>query len=140
RYNPSGSALVYATYLGGSGNDGARGVAADAQGRAYIVGDTGSTNFPLQDPIQPAFGGWQDVFATVLNPTGSAFVSSTFLGGTSLDQGSSVALYNNAAYFTGRTLSPNFPTVNPIQPSRNGGFDIFVAIISHQPPATPTPT
>ena len=54
KLNPAGSALVYSTYLGGSGDDDGHGIAVDAAGNAYVTGDTSSTNFPTANPLQAA--------------------------------------------------------------------------------------
>src|SRR5438034_10003576 len=60
--------------------------------------------------------------------TGSALVCSTYLGGSSGDEGNGIAVDPAGnAYVTGRTDSPNFPTVNPLQPAFGGGSDAFVA-------------
>jgi uncharacterized repeat protein (TIGR01451 family) len=70
KLNPTGSALVYSTYLGGGGSDWGWGVAVDAAGSAYVTGATYSANFPLQSPLQPTYGGeGSDAFvARILAP------------------------------------------------------------------------
>ena len=112
--NASGSALVYSTYLGGSGIDQGNGIVLDASGDAYIVGYSQSTNFPTTS------GAYQktctcskaaDVIVSELNPTGTALVYSTYLGGGAADEGYGIALdASNNAYVTGYTHSTNFPT------------------------------
>ena len=83
KFNPTGSALVYSTYLGGSGYDDGNGIAVDSSGNAYVTGYTISTNFPTVNPLQPAIRRrTSDAFVTKLNPTGSALVYSTYLGGS----------------------------------------------------------
>jgi hypothetical protein len=77
--NPSGSALVYSTYLGGSGNDNATGIAVDSAGNAYVTGETTSTDFPTKNPLEPTYFGNGDAFVTKLDPAGSALVYSTYL-------------------------------------------------------------
>ena len=75
-------AVVYLTYLGGNGDDLAFALAVDAAGNAYVTGSTSSTNFPTASPLQSTPGGGDDVFVTKLNPTGTALVFSTYLGGS----------------------------------------------------------
>jgi len=124
KLNAAGSALVYSTYLGGSDQDAAFGIAVDSAGNAYVTGGTLSTNFPTQNALQPASGGFADAFATKINAAGSALVYSTYLGGTGNfdDQGFGIAVDGSGnAYVAGRAASPNFPTRNPIQPAFGGG-------------------
>jgi Bacterial Ig-like domain (group 3)/Beta-propeller repeat len=129
KLNPTGSALVYSTYLGGNGDDLSYGVALDAAGDAYVAGVTESTDFPTENPLQPANGGGnQDAFVAKLNPTGSALVYSTYLGGNGFDEGQAIAVdAAGDAYVTGFTESTDFPTENPLQPANGGGGnDTFV--------------
>ncbi len=127
KLNPSGSALVYSTYLRGNGNDRGNGIAVDSSGSAYITGETWSNDFPTVNPIQRTYAGNNDVFVTKLSPSGSALVYSTYLGGSGYDIGNGIAVDSSgAAYITGVTQSTNFPTVNPIQGTMMGGFDVFV--------------
>jgi uncharacterized repeat protein (TIGR01451 family) len=131
KINASGSALVYSTYLGGSSNDIADGIAVDSAGNAYVTGNTLSTNFPTVNALQPSSGGGFDAFAAKINASGSALIYSTYLGGSSDDFGFGIAVDRSGnAYVTGRTGSTNFPTVNALQPSSGGGNDAFAAKIS----------
>jgi hypothetical protein len=126
--NPTGSSLVYSTYLGGSGQDQAQGIVVDSSGDAYVTGFTTSTNFPTMNPLQPSNAGGGDAFVAELNPTGSALIYSTYLGGSGSDGGIGIAVDSlGDAYLTGQTYSTNFPTMNPLQPSNAGGSDAFVA-------------
>jgi len=132
--NPSGSALVYSTYLGGTNDDLGYGIAVDSSGNAYVTGQTGSTNFPTMNPLQPANAGGADAFVAQLNPSGSALVYSTYLGGSDVDLGYGIAVDSSGnAYVTGLTGSTNFPTMNPLQPTYGGGDDAFVAKINTTP-------
>jgi gliding motility-associated-like protein len=98
KLNPNATALIYATYLGGSNSDCGYGIAADASGEAFITGRTASSNFPTTGgSYQPAFagGGGFDVFVTKLNPLGTNAVYSTYIGGIGDDEGYDIKI--NAA-------------------------------------------
>jgi len=147
KFDPTGSTLIYSTYLGSGGNPG---IAVDAAGNAYVTGFTGSSNFPTTaGAFQPAFGGGgSDAFVTKLNPTGSALVYSSYLGGNSVERGIGIALDTAGnAYVTGYTGSTNFPTTQgAFQPVFGGGVGVhepatdgFVAkVVDDTPPPTPT--
>src|SRR5258706_13974775 len=100
--NPAGSALVYSTFLGGSGRDSSGGITVDASGNAYVTGGTNSTDFPTTaGAFQPIFGGGStfqaefrasDAFVTKLNATGSALIYSTYLGGCCEEGGLGIAV------------------------------------------------
>jgi Bacterial Ig-like domain (group 3)/Beta-propeller repeat len=130
KLNPTGSALVYSTFLGGSDYDFGTGIAVDSAGDAYVIGRTYSTDFPTKNPLQAAANGGQaDAFVAKLNPAGSAFVYSTYLGGSLFDQGSGIAVDSAGnAYVIGDTDSDDFPTTkNAAQPAISGSEDAFVA-------------
>jgi len=117
--------LIYSTYLGGANVDSGSGIAVDGAGNAYVVGYTSSIDFPTVSPLQPANGGGYDVFVSKINPTGSALVYSTYLGGSGNDSGYGIAV-NSAgdAYITGSTSSANFPvTPGAFQVSYGGGSE-----------------
>jgi hypothetical protein len=122
KLNPSGSALIYSTYLGGSMFDGGTGISVDSVGNAYVVGFTQSVDFPTANALQPALRGVQDAFVAKLNPSGSALVYSTYLGGSNSvlpeSGGAGIAVDSSGnAYVTGSTNTFDFPTVNPLQPA-----------------------
>ena len=136
--NPTGSGLVYSTFLGGSVFDDGRRIAVDSFGMAYVTGVTASLNFPTTSgAFQVAFGGGNaDAFIAKLDPTKSGAASliySTYLGGSGDENAEgfprSILAVDNAgnAYVTGTTTSTDFPTVNPIQASPGGGFHAYVA-------------
>ena len=110
KLNSDGSALIYSTYLGGSGADLALGLALDSAHNAYLIGATDSSNFPTASAAQSTFGGAQDAFVTKVNPSGSTLVFSTYLGGSGADVGFGIAVDGQGnAYVTGRTASSDFP-------------------------------
>jgi hypothetical protein len=131
KLNAAGSALVYSTYLGGEGNEQARGLAVDSAGSAYVTGFTNSPNFPTANAFDASIGGnGDDAFVTKLNPAGNALVYSTFLGGDdSAEFGQAITVDSAGnAYVTGNTFSNDFPTVNPIQSAEGGGStDAFLS-------------
>jgi uncharacterized repeat protein (TIGR01451 family) len=134
KLDPTGSALMYSTYLGGGGDELSYGVALDALGDAYVVGYTSSTDFPTVNAPQPdpAFGQGLDVYGDafvikVIGVNGGAsgvytWGLSTYLGGTQLDVARDIAVDAlGTAYVTGHTRSDNFPTEKPVQPDYGGG-------------------
>jgi hypothetical protein len=111
KLNAAGTALVYSTYLGGSGSESGLGIAVDTAGNAYVTGVTDSTNFPTtMGAFRSTFGGGStDAFVAKLNASGSGLIYSTYLGGNSLDSGNGIAVdAAGAAYVTGATQSTNF--------------------------------
>jgi uncharacterized protein (TIGR03437 family) len=130
KLNPAGNTLVYSTLIGSDGADVARGIAVDSEGNALIVGDTTSRTFPLVNPLQANYGGHiSDGFVAKLNPTGSALVYSTYLGGDGEEYGNGIAIDSAGnAYVTGFTSARDFPLANALQSTFGGGFiDAFVA-------------
>jgi hypothetical protein len=141
KLNASGSALIYSTYLGGSGGEVGHGIAVDSAGNAYVTGGSGSnTSFPTANAIQCVRAGGADVFVTKINAAGNALAYSTYLGGsgdgTTIEIGRAIAVDSAGnAYVTGGTDSTNFPTVNPIQATYAGsdfglGGDAFAFKLS----------
>lgn len=137
KLNPTGSELVYSTYLGGSGNshylgDIGAGIAIDSSGNAFVAGTTGSWNFPItSDAYQQTNKGKSggNAFLTEFDPEGSQLVYSSFLGGAGSDTVYAIAidLLGNA-YVTGTTSSEHFPiTTGAIQPRIHSEQDAFVA-------------
>lgn len=132
KLNATGTALMYSTFLGGSGFDFATKIAIDAAGNAYVTGQA-QAGFPVTaGAFQTNFNGGNDAFVTKLNATGTALVYSTFLGGSGNENGNSIAV--NAAgnaYVTGVTDSSNFPvTPGAFQSLKAAGQDAFVTALS----------
>jgi Beta-propeller repeat len=123
--------IVYARLLGIDGSSTrSTGIAVDSAGQVTVTGTVTPGKFPAVNATQPAFGGGaSDAFVARLDPSGSALVYSTYLGGGAADQGLSVAVdATGNAYVTGATSSADFPTTaGALQTSLNGDQDIFVA-------------
>jgi hypothetical protein len=126
--NPTGSGLIYSTYLGGGGYTVAYGVAIDGAGHIYVTGTTTSPSFPTANAFQPNLAGPHDAFVVELSPaaaTGPAsLVYGSYLGGGGgSDQvgfGIAVDPYGDA-YVTGEPAT-GFPTANAFQSSYHGAF------------------
>jgi hypothetical protein len=139
KLSPSGGALVYATYLGGSGLEYGWSIAVDASGSAYVTGRSSSSDFPVTvGTAQGTFGGGGgsgdggDAFVAKLSPTGDSLIYSTYLGGSDRDDGTGIAVdAAGSAYVAGSTSSTNFPvTIGSVQGKLGGGADAFVAKLS----------
>ena len=115
KLDPSGTELIYSTYSGGTGGDTAYGVTVDSSGDAYVVGQTGSKNFPVTPgAFQTNFPGITAAFIAKLNPTGSALVYATYLGGNSTgflccDRASAVAIDSMGNTYVAGTAIGGFP-------------------------------
>ncbi len=121
KLDPSGTRIVYSTYLGGSGADLGQGIAVDSLGRAYVTGLTSSFDFPLAKALQPHPGGYLDASLSALDPSGSQLLWSTYLGGADDDRPSSVALDPAGnVHLAGWTLSTDFPLFHASQPHFSG--------------------
>jgi len=128
-FNPLGTALLYSTYLGGTGGDVGYALAVDSSGNPYIAGYTTSPDFPTQSALQSSLAGGADAFITEINPETSSLVFSTYLGGSGQDIAYSLALdSSDDIYLAGSTSSNDFPVAgNPFQASNHGQSDAFVA-------------
>lgn len=129
KLNASGAALIYSTYMGGSGLDTSTGIALDFSEKATLTGTTASTDFPVTgDAIQPIFAGVKDAFISRLNRNGTSQIYSSFIGGAQSEESLGVSIDIGAnTYVTGTTSSSNFPTTNgAFLTTAKGGNDGFV--------------
>ena len=127
--SPTGASIVFSTFLGGRGKDKGNGIALDSSNNVYVIGDTTSGSFPTTpDAFDTSYNGSQDVFFTILNPTGTRSVYSTYLGGSKADECDGLAVdVSGNAYVTGWTRSRNFPTTNgAYNTTHNGFYDAFI--------------
>jgi hypothetical protein len=132
KLNPTGTALIYSALLGGSSLDMCSSIALDAAGNAYVAGTTYSPDFPTLGALQTSLQGTANAFVTKINPSGTALVISTFLGGSGIDAGNAIALDSSGAiYVAGNTSSVDFPvTSSAAQNTLNGNYNAFVSKLS----------
>ncbi len=130
KLNPSGTALIYATYLGSeTAVDWVFGMAVDAAGNACLTGRTYAADFPItSNAAQKTYAGPYEGFVVKLNATGSTLLYSTFLGGSSSDEGRDIAVdVASNIYVTGKTSSSDFPTTpGAFQRALDGGGNAFM--------------
>lgn len=143
KVNPEGSALVYAGYIGGSGNDQCNGIAVDAAGNAYVAGVTTSSEstFPATGGPDLTHNGDGDVFIAMVNAEGSALQYAGYIGGQAYEQARGLALdCAGSVYLTGRTFSTEstFPAIGgPDLTHNGGGTDAFVAKVRFESETKP---
>ena len=137
KFGPTG-ALVYSTYLGGSGMDMANAIAIDSSGGAYLAGYTISSDLPVTgNALQSTYGGDYDAFVARLNPAGNSLLYLSYLGGSASDTATGIALDSSGnAYVAGWTLSTNFPLENAYQSVNGGNYGAFLAKFSFAAPPT----
>lgn len=147
KYNATGSAIIYSTFLGGNGAENTGlisditpvgGIAVDNFGNAYVTGKTESSNFPVTRSLQSTLRGDNDAFVAKIDPAGFELIYSTYLGSTFTgdngfdERGLDIAVdtFGNV-FVTGQVLKNDFPTMLPAQQNFGGGLsDAFVAKIS----------
>jgi len=142
KFDPTGTNLLFLTYLGGNGDDSAAAIANDSEGNVYVTGVTDSTNFPIPSlTVSNRISGKgelyfdlhpYDAFVAKISADGSRLIYATYLGGKEMDQGLGIAVDSNfCAYVAGFTESPNFPTTpGAFQPDFQGKTDAFVTKIA----------
>ena len=131
KLNSAGSALVYSTYLGGSGTgstagDLINGIAVDASGNAYLAGFTYSTTFPVLNAYQKvdkAPAGGYSRFVSKINATSGALVYSTYPGGSGNGRITALGLDSKDDVFvTGFSFAADFPTTSGAFQTKNGAI------------------
>ena len=132
KLNPTGSGLVYSTYLGGNGKDAGLGISVDKDGQATVCGYAESSNFPTTiGAFDRTLGGTRDAFLTKLNATGTKLVYSTLIGGSLADEAAGLAVDKNGnPCLTGTTLSADFPTTMRAYDTTFSGGDAFLSKIN----------
>jgi hypothetical protein len=138
KIGPGGDTLVFSTYLGGNGDNLASAVALDAMNNIYLTGYTTAADFPTMNPIQSSLHGSSNALVVEMDAMGAGLVFSTYLGGSGHDNLDSGRTHTGGIgvdaagniYVVGKTDSPDFPTMNPLQPNLAGEVNAFVAKIS----------
>jgi hypothetical protein len=141
KFAAGGTALLYSTYLAGNNYDFSNGMTVDSNGTAYLYGDTESTDYPVQNALQPSFCGWTSGqpmptvghgWVTVLGANGSLIYSTYICGDAASDSTRGAALDRNGnLIITGQTESTVFRTLNPLQAHHGGGAnDAFIMSLS----------
>ena len=132
--NATTGAIVWSTYLGGSSDEGTQeypGIAIGLDGGVYITGSTASSNFPTMNAIDASYGGSTDAVAAKFDNDGN-LVWSTFLGGSSFDEGTSIMVSNGLVYIAGSTSSSNYGAITSgtaYQSSFGGSSDMFLSVL-----------
>ena len=148
KMNATGTALIYSTYLSGSGSDRAHALAIDSSGDAFITGTAGSTDFPVtsnayQTTNPAAFNDGAVVFLTELNPAGASLVYSTYFGGANSfsDTGNGIVLgAGGTVYLTGYTGASNFPITPSAYESTFNSTNFTTGFVSELTFGTVAPT
>jgi uncharacterized protein (TIGR03437 family) len=127
KLNAAGNDLAFATYLGGSGADGATAIDLDLLGNIYIAGDTSSPDLPATPSLQAAPGGGRDGFVAKLDATGGKLIFASYLGGSQDEHVAGIAVDPvSNAYVLGTTLSPDFHTTPGALRANVAAEDSFV--------------
>ena len=140
KFDSTGSALTYSTFVGGSGYDDGRGISVHGSGNAYVTGSTNSPDFPTTPgAFDTTHNGNMDAFVLKLDSTGSTLTYSTYIGAYWNEGGYGIAVDSSGnAYVTGETYESNFPTTSGAYDiTFNGHSDSFVAKISFPPAELP---
>ncbi len=126
------SSLMMSTYLGGVSHEWASGVTMDSTGNIFVVGETWSTNFPVQNPLNPMSDeGQGNGFVTKISPLGGSMQFSTYLGGSMNDCAYGITTdATGKVYVVGRTASATFPVVNGYKSTFGGGeYDGYLMVL-----------
>jgi hypothetical protein len=130
KLDPTGSRLIYCTYLGGTGDDRGTSIVVDANGDAYITGSTASPNFPAVNAVQPALKGSTNGFIVKLNSSGAP-IFSTYFGGSGSDTINAITLGpSGGIYVAGCSTSTDLPVSHAFQSTNHGQQDVFVTEVS----------
>ena len=131
RLTDSGTNLLWASFIGGSGSDAARSVAVDVVGNVVVVGETKSPDMPVLSAYDSTLNGKRDAYIAKLSASGDTISWATYLGGAEDDWGSGLAVgSDNGIFVGGGTSSADFPTLGGYDQSYNGSSDIWLGKLS----------
>jgi len=133
KLNPTGTSLLWSSYLGGNDTDYVKGVAVDPSGNVYLAGYTYSSDFPTTGGIDTVRGGTVDAFLTKVNATGASLAWSTYLGGASSDYAYGVTVTTDATpepVVVGYTFSSDFPTTATAYDKTYSSQEAFVTRVA----------
>ena len=134
KISPTGSTLIYSTFIGGAGGDRVGGIAINSGG-AYVTGTTDSSTYPTTPgAFDTDYNGLGDIFLTKLDVNGENLSYSTFIGGTSSDRGTAMAIDQDGnTYIAGFSsgVSSNYPTTpGAFDTTYNGSNDVVVSMVN----------
>jgi hypothetical protein len=130
KMDPTGSSIIFSTYIGASGVEELFAMDVDDEGNAYLAGYTESTDFPTVNAFDSTYAGSKDAFILKMNSTGNGLDFSTYIGGSGYDGIEAIQVNSSGyVYFTGRTTSADFPIVNGFNSTINGGNDGIFGIL-----------
>jgi len=131
KLNPSGSNLIFSTFIGGSFDEVSSSIKIDSDDNIVVIGNSRSDNFPtVTGCYDTTINGQSDVFLLKINSTGSSIIRSTFIGGGDIDEGYDLQINSQGnIVFTGTTKSSDYPTLNPFDSSINGNLDSYISIV-----------
>ncbi|HKX27724.1 MAG TPA: SBBP repeat-containing protein [Blastocatellia bacterium] len=133
KLNPTGSAVLYSTYLGGANDESINAIAVDSSNSVYLAGLTSSVDFPVRAPFQAALRGPTDAFVAKLNADATAWVYASYFGGSGNDNVYGIAVDGSgSAHLAGITQSLDLPMVNAAQSSLGGGLEAFITKFAAQ--------
>ena len=135
KLDPDGRSYLYATFLGGTGQDAPTGLVVDSFGNAYVAGLTFSEDFPVTSgSINSQLKGSSDIFASKLNHDGTDLIYSTLIGGEGNDSAEDILVDpSDRLYLAGTTTSSDFPvTPNAFQKSPNSILEGFLVSLNPQ--------
>ena len=135
KLNRNGSALLFSTFLGGSGLDNGKAITVNTEGMVFVTGNAGG-GFPTTPGSFSSRGsGWGGAYISIISDNGSKLNYSAILGGSNIDFGRGIVVDNNGnIYITGLTISSDFPTTNnAYSPNFSGDIDCFLLKLEPTP-------